>query len=717
MKRQKNIKHILTLSIIFLVFLACSTSAGTISQTSKTPLSATLNEVQGDVSAKQPTDSKYSPAENGLVLETGGEVETGDDGRTRVNLSNGTFFRTGPSSHFVLQSLEDNNGDPLARLQLEFGKVWVILTAGVLEIETPSGTASVRGSYLYVESKPDQSVKITCLEGDCSLKNSAGSADLVAGQAATITDETSAPQKGNMTEDDFNQWLTINPEAQEIIPAVTATQGALPPTITPTPQSLSAPASFGPDLDQFPKGYNPLSGEQVEDPNTLLTPALLVSVSHFPAIARPQAGLSFAPWVFEFYITEGATRFLATFYGDVPEVETPVIGDCEVRREPFLQTDEILGNQVWLDENKNGRQESYEPGVGGVCVNLYDAAGTLIDSTVTDSNGYYGFNVTPGTYTVEFVLPNWLQFTSQNVGDENADSDADPLSGRADADVNSTLLTLDAGLIAIEDLIPTPEEGYQPPKAQVGPVRSGRLLYADIAGFFQDSCLIYAFASAEVLEKIPKCSFVTHEDAGGGSMLPLERMQAIAEDNRRHTAGGFNYASNLFSEEIPTGGVDADEIDVYVALLNQSGWTYDPAAGAWLRYVDDSTVPNAGVLHPEVDRLNGRQLQFENVIVIYVEHDVVSPTNLDIHLEQGDEGYAFLFRDGQKYDIRWSTKSGEYEQRTGERRPMQFLNTDGSPAALKPGATWIFVATPYSVLSDEGDGLWRLRYYPPDGAK
>jgi hypothetical protein len=36
---------------------------------------------------------------------------------------------------------------------------------------------------------------------------------------------------------------------------------------------------------------------------------------------------------------------------------------------------------------------------------------------------------------------------------------------------------------------------------------------------------------------------------------------------------------------------------------------------------------------------------------------------------------------------------------------------------LKPGATWIFVATPYSVLSDEGDGLWRLRYYPPDGAK
>jgi hypothetical protein len=136
-----------------------------------------------------------------------------------------------------------------------------------------------------------------------------------------------------------------------------------------------------------------------------------------------------------------------------------------------------------------------------------------------------------------------------------------------------------------------------------------------------------------------------------------------------------------------------------------------------MKYVDDSTKENAGVLHPEVDRLTGRQLLFENVIVIYVEHDVVSPTNLDIHLEQGDEGYAFLFRDGKKYDIRWSTVSSEHDHETGLRRPMEFVNADGSPALLKPGSTWIFVATPYSELKDKGNGLWRLRYYPPDGAK
>ncbi|MBK8824537.1 MAG: hypothetical protein IPN58_18575, partial [Anaerolineales bacterium] len=330
-------------------------------------------------------------------------------------------------------------------------------------------------------------------------------------------------------------------------------------------------------------------------------PALLISISHFPPVARPQAGLSFAPWVFEFYITEGATRFLSVFHGEYPQPEIPITGDCEIRTGVFAQTSNILGNQVWLDTNKNGRQESYEKGVGGICVNLYDGAGQLIESTTTDSNGYYGFNVSAAKYSVEFILPAWLSFTSQNIGDENADSDADPLSGRADADLKSTNLFLDAGLIPSEQLIPTPNESTKMPIAQVGPVRSGRLLYADIAGFFQNACLIYASASAEVLEKIPQCSFVTHEDDGGGSMLPLERMIAISDDNMRKSTNNFNYTSNLFTEEAPAGGVPVQQINVYVALLNQSGWTYDPLIGAWQRFIDDADKATAGQLHADTD--------------------------------------------------------------------------------------------------------------------
>jgi len=521
----------------------------------------------------------------------------------------------------------------------------------------------------------------------------------------------------------FLACATTGGAATESVPSepqpFTLPTAILPPEATSTsaPQPFATPSFFGPDPEDFPKGYNPLSGKAMEDPSLLQIPAMLISVSHFPPVARPQAGLSFAPWVFEFYITEGATRFLSVFHGAFPEPEIPVTGDCSVRKEPFTQTAQILGNQVWLDENKNGLQESYEPGVGGICVNLYDDASRLIESTTTDTNGYYGFNVQPAKYTIEFVLPKWLGFTTQNIGDENADSDADPSSGRADADVRSTLLYLDAGLIPSERLIPTPNKSTQLPLNEVGPIRSGRLLYADIAAFFQDSCLIYAFASEEVLSELPQCSMVAHEDAGGGSMMSLERMQAVAKDNMRHTRGGFNYASNLFTEEAPEGGVPAKQINVYVALLNQSGWTYDPLYGAWLRFVDNADNATAGQLHADTDRLTGRQLHFENFAIIFADVDVISPTNLDIHLEQGDGGPALLFRDGMKYEIKWSTKSGEYEQSTGQRRPMQFLNPDGSPAKLKPGDTWIFVASPYSVVSDEGNGTWKLRYYAPAGSQ
>ena len=510
---------------------------------------------------------------------------------------------------------------------------------------------------------------------------------------------------------------TMHPEV-EIVTSVPATQ-TFQPMLTPTPQSLSTPASFGPDQEDFPEGYNPLSGLPVENPNLLTYPAMLISVSHFPPAARPQAGLSFAPWVFEFYITEGATRFLSVFHGVFPEPEIPVSGNCEIRKNIFTQTSNIIGNQVWLDKNKNGRHEVYEVGVGGICVNLYDAAGQLAQSTTTDTNGYYGFNVSSAKYTVEFILPDWLNFTSQNIGDENADSDTDPSSGKADANTGaqSTYLYLDAGLIPSEQVIQPTSESAQMPKADIGPVRSGRLLYGDIAGFFQSSCLIYAFASEEVLELIPHCSFVTHNFSGGGSMLQLERFKAIAEDNKKHTSPEFNYTSNLFTEEAPSGGVPANQVNMYVALLNQSGWTYDPLYGSWLRFVDNAGISTAGQLHAEVDRLTGRQLHFENLIIIDAIHDVISRTNLDIHLELGGGGFATLFRDGKKYDIRWDTKSGEYEKKTGRPRPIKFVNVDCSPAALKPGSTWIFVATPYSVMSDEGDGVWNFRYYPPEGAK
>ncbi|MBK9779197.1 MAG: DUF3048 C-terminal domain-containing protein [Anaerolineales bacterium] len=513
---------------------------------------------------------------------------------------------------------------------------------------------------------------------------------------------------------------TTTPAAPAESPTITQTPTA---QFTPTPQPYATPVNYGPDKENFPSDINPLSGQQVKDPGLMGTPAVAISISHFPVAARPQAGLSFAPWVFEFYITEGATRFLSIFYGAFPEPETPVTGDCEVRREPYTESAFSIGNRIWLDENQNGRREDYEKGIGGICVNLLDGSGSMIQQTISDSNGYYGFLTQPGRYTVEFKIPTWLKVTQKNVGDENKDSDADQASGKAEAEFRSTPLSLDAGLILSDEAHPPVNLSVPKPPAEVGPIRSGRLFYIDIHNLFLNSCFIFASASPEILPLLPQCYLVPHDEASGGAMMSIDKMKSLAEENRQTRSGTFNYASNVFSNTPPEGGTPASKMETYVALLNQSAWEYDPLSSSYWRYVDDTTQANAGVLHPEIDRLTSRQLQFENIIVLFVEQEVYEyhglpiRTLVDTKLELGSGGFAHLFRDGMKYDIRWSTKARAYEKETGQARPIYFLNADGEPVPLKPGRTWFFIATPYSYLTDLGNGRWNIRYVPPEGIK
>jgi len=482
------------------------------------------------------------------------------------------------------------------------------------------------------------------------------------------------------------------------------TETPLPPTATFEPTATSTPLVEAHE--------NPLTGLPVEDNNLLDLPALLVSISHFPVEARPQAGLSFAPWVFEIYITEGATRFLTVYHGIFPEPEVPVTGDCVIRGEPFAQTSNVIGNRVWLDENANNIQDAWERGVGGVCVYLYREDGTLIQQTSTDSNGYYAFNVEPGRYVLDFQVPSWMQFAQKNVGDENQDSDADPASGQTDAlDVATSLHNVDAGLI----LTSQPPTTSELPAAKVGPVRSGRLIYAYIAAFFPDSCLIYAFASPEVLELLPKCYFVHHDLQGGGYLLEIDELKRLAEESKLYDV---DYASNAFDENPPAGGDTASRLDVYIAYLNQAAWVYDAASQSYWRYVDKADYDNAGVVYPEVDRLTNRQLQFENVIILFTEHDVVSPTNLDIHLEEDKEGYALLFRDGKMYDVFWSTHLTDFERESGRHKPVKFIDPDSKQLMpLKPGRTWIMVVTPETTVTPQSQGEWYLDFVQPAGAK
>jgi hypothetical protein len=265
-------------------------------------------------------------------------------------------------------------------------------------------------------------------------------------------------------------------------------------------------------------------------------------------------------------------------------------------------------------------------------------------------------------------------------------------------------------------MTPTPNPEQALPAAVLGPIRSGRVFYRYMARMYEDSCLIYAGADPVVRAQIPGCAMVTHTVENGGGRLSLERLENIAEQVKEDSAD-FNYASNLFSDTPPAGGQQVTELQEYWGWLNPSKWTYDAASESWWRYIDDSNPATAGQLHPLVDRLNSRQVQYENVILMFAEHIVQTPTIVDIDIAPGNQGKAYHFRDGRMYEIRWSTRATEYQQETGRGLPMHFVNLDGTPAALKPGKTWVIIFSRQSYVEELKSGVIRARFVPPEGAK
>ncbi|MEM7130564.1 MAG: SdrD B-like domain-containing protein [Chloroflexota bacterium] len=114
-----------------------------------------------------------------------------------------------------------------------------------------------------------------------------------------------------------------------------------------------------------------------------------------------------------------------------------------------------VGGKVWDDVDRDGIQDSGEPGQGAVTVQLYDQNGAQIATTTTNSTGLYTLaNVPVGRYRVGFETPGegWW-FTAQDQGSDDAvDSDADPFSGRTDevSLLAGESLMLDAGFLQMQ---------------------------------------------------------------------------------------------------------------------------------------------------------------------------------------------------------------------------------------------------------------------------
>ncbi|MBM3150703.1 MAG: FecR domain-containing protein [Chloroflexi bacterium] len=212
---------------------------------------ASLSELAGLVEIKNPGQAAFVAASDGMVLQIQGQVRTGEDGRARLDLSTGTIIRVAPQTLFTLESNDESGGSLFTRLVMEAGRIWVSLHGGSLEVETPSGLASVRGSYLSVWVDPlTNDVWVTCLEGWCQAENPAAALDMIAGEGAILYEfnldsnvPPPPPELRYLTQEEIDEFVANNPEAQQVMGAVIATASALPflPSRTPKPTATDKP--------------------------------------------------------------------------------------------------------------------------------------------------------------------------------------------------------------------------------------------------------------------------------------------------------------------------------------------------------------------------------------------------------------------------------------------------------------------------------------------
>jgi len=236
----------IAIAILLLTALACNALAGgstpdsasTATAGSGDSRTASLLELKNTVQARPSAAAEWGAASEGQQLLAGGGVKTGEEARARINISDGAIVRLAAQSEFALVELSLQATDPVTTFSLAAGKMWIAVTsalgAGSFEVETPVGSASVRGSYMSVQFEPNRGQMIaSCLEGRCRLTGVSGKfTDLSTGEQSGIPQYGADPSPAKPVDIvQVQDWTAEFPEAAHFVA-----------TITPGPEPTATPA-------------------------------------------------------------------------------------------------------------------------------------------------------------------------------------------------------------------------------------------------------------------------------------------------------------------------------------------------------------------------------------------------------------------------------------------------------------------------------------------
>jgi len=260
---------------------------------------------------------------------------------------------------------------------------------------------------------------------------------------------------------------------------------------------------------------------------------------------------------------------------------------------------------------------------------------------------------------------------------------------------------------------------YGQDAAQIGPVRSGRLVDISLTHLYQG---ILGFGSADgdtrasIFSSLGRraiinleapcpafCGTDTHDVNGvfANSAEVSKWYSQNADDNQRYDLSGM-----VFDPNTPVNGKPGDQVTIKFNYENIGEWRYNKTSGNYLRWTEQASPDINPNLVESLERTTGKQLAFSNVIIIFAKYIEYAASKHNVELWQNTEGQrAIVFRNGQVFEGKWKTNS--------QTTPIQFIDNNNQPLPLAPGNSWIVIAGLNSSFIEKKQGQWEMFFILP----
>ena len=259
--------------------------------------------------------------------------------------------------------------------------------------------------------------------------------------------------------------------------------------------------------------------------------------------------------------------------------------------------------------------------------------------------------------------------------------------------------------------------------SRVGPVRSARLFDEHIMRMY-NGIFVFGWADDPVLEPLLEDDlrpYLLVERPGNcpplcriGSEYAYNTLYAetsqigpyLAErrlDNQRQDLTGLR-----FELDTPKSGNPGEQIYLRYTSVSYHRWEYDPTDGRYLRYQDAHDDSGKGKSYaPLVDSLTDKQIEADNVIVLFIPHEFFRKSSSTEIIDQPiqGQGSGYAFRDGQLFPLTWAQEASD--------QLLTLRLPNGGIYPLKPGNVWFEVIGETSTIERPEESTWRFGFRMP----